>query len=499
MDVSGGRALDVRGQGDALDANLSTRGRSNRAVPQQDFRARNLVVTKDVGDGRGFRGSIGYRAADDFQGSLGSETLSSFRSYSASSDPLLFQSLAGSGRYDTAQGVNMLEYRRGFGLGPAGAVSTELAAHSVRGPDNAMLLVARQALNRRVDADSSASILQFDGRPRVMQELATASLVLNPVSGWHAVEPRYTELTRYLSPYDLARLRYLERTLSTTGVIQPFNSRLRKKVESASLATVQSERSTTLAPESYWRASDSIEGRLKARGEVDLPLSMERIRRQLGDAELWQQDLIDARLNPYRDLGRKVDPGDPAAAGVEAEDAWDPHAAAEVLRHAESLSTLVPQTDGRATTLLRAGQEALQDGRYTSASRLFESATLLSPNNPLAKAGRAVSDLAGGLPSTAGLRLRVLFVSHPEMIAMRLDPSLLPTERRLRDVGGTALQLGARAPIGEKVDLGLAAAFCGFQLSDTALTRAGLDLMAEDPSSGDLTTVLRDIWLAPAN
>jgi hypothetical protein len=74
--------------GAALDANQQVgSGGFNQAGNQVDYRARNLLVTGNVGGGRAFQGSIGYGADGAFQGSLGSDNLFNFRRDSVFSAP----------------------------------------------------------------------------------------------------------------------------------------------------------------------------------------------------------------------------------------------------------------------------------------------------------------------------------------------------------------------------------------------------------------------------
>lgn len=485
----------------ALDANLSTQGKTNHAAPQQDFRSRNLIVTGDVGDGRGFRGSIGYRAADDFQGTLGSETLRSFRAYSASSDPLLFQSMNSLARLETAQGSSLLEFRRGFGMDAAGTAYAGTAVRLDR-RDVAAITAARTRFNDRAMRDDSGSAFMLDGRPRTVRELANTAISINPVSGLQAVEPTYAKLSEILSPYDLVRLRYMERTMSTRDVVQPFKSPLRK--EQGLAAKSSDDEARKLAPDSYWKATAEIEKRLTDAGKSDLPGAVDGIRRMLGDTGVWGSKLAEAGVDRYAiptvptdaagsDLGAGT-----GRDGEEKKDDWNTKDAALVLAHRESLDTLVPEGAGRASDVLRAAQGAFTDGRYTSAATLFQSAMLLSPNNPLAQTGRAVSLAAGGLGASAGIELRQLFANHPEMIAMRLEGAIRPTDKRWRDVGTVCLELGQRATALQKGDLGLTAAWAGWQVDDAALIRAGLQLAGEDPATAELAALLRAIWLAPA-
>lgn len=74
--------------GSALDANQQVgSGGYNQAGAQVDYRARNLLITGNVGGGRAFQGSIGYGSDGAFRGSLGSDSLFNFRRDSVFSAP----------------------------------------------------------------------------------------------------------------------------------------------------------------------------------------------------------------------------------------------------------------------------------------------------------------------------------------------------------------------------------------------------------------------------
>jgi len=74
--------------GNALDANQQVgAGGYNRPAQQVDYRARNLLITGNVGGGRAFQGEVGYFAPGEFQGSLQSDTLFNFRRDSVYSAP----------------------------------------------------------------------------------------------------------------------------------------------------------------------------------------------------------------------------------------------------------------------------------------------------------------------------------------------------------------------------------------------------------------------------
>jgi hypothetical protein len=108
--AGGASAQDALGGGNVLDANPSASGRANFGLPVQDYRARNLLITGNVVGGRGFQGSVGYRAEGDFFSPLGSDDLYSFRASSATSS-LEYLNLGRSyDRLMVGQDLGLLEY-----------------------------------------------------------------------------------------------------------------------------------------------------------------------------------------------------------------------------------------------------------------------------------------------------------------------------------------------------------------------------------------------------
>lgn len=76
-----GRALDRN-----LNANAATSANPSRANLADQIRFNNRLITGEVGGGRSFRGSIGYRATDEFGAATGSSTNFNFRRDAASGD-----------------------------------------------------------------------------------------------------------------------------------------------------------------------------------------------------------------------------------------------------------------------------------------------------------------------------------------------------------------------------------------------------------------------------
>lgn len=96
-------AQDALGQGNALDANPGQAGRINPTRPSfaRELSFRNAIATGNAPGGLSFRGDLGYRAAGEFSGDLGSDSLFAFRRDS------LYSGLAGMG----IRGTDALQYQ----------------------------------------------------------------------------------------------------------------------------------------------------------------------------------------------------------------------------------------------------------------------------------------------------------------------------------------------------------------------------------------------------
>lgn len=99
----GANAQNALGDGRALDANTGSGGRINYERPSfsQELQFRNAIVTGNAPGGLSFRGDLGYRAAGEFSGDIGSDDLFSFRRDS------LYSGLAGMG----IRGTDALQYQ----------------------------------------------------------------------------------------------------------------------------------------------------------------------------------------------------------------------------------------------------------------------------------------------------------------------------------------------------------------------------------------------------
>jgi hypothetical protein len=104
-------AQNALGDGTALDANTGQNGPRNYQRPDfaSELRFRNAIATGNAPGGLSFRGDLGYRAAGEFSGDLGSDSLFAFRRDS------LYSGLAGMG----IRGTDALQYQFALTTGAA--------------------------------------------------------------------------------------------------------------------------------------------------------------------------------------------------------------------------------------------------------------------------------------------------------------------------------------------------------------------------------------------
>ncbi len=159
-----------------------------------------------------------------------------------------------------------------------------------------------------------------------------------------------------------------------------------------------------------------------------------------------------------------------------------------------------PQLD-RYAAYMQSAQELLAQERYFDAEERFISAMTSRPSDVNASVGRIHAQLGAGLFLSAGLNLRQLLVTHPEVAGMRYSARLLPSSSRLDDLEQILRGEIDRSSSG--ADAGLLLAYLGFQRQSPDRVRLGLEAMIEHGDGDDarLAEMLRAVWLdtgAPA-
>ncbi len=176
-------------QSRALDRNLGVgTGRINQAAPQQDYRARNLVVTGDVAGGRGFRGSVGYRAEDDFAAATSQAATIEFRRGSAYSNPLALNTSIANDRFALATGIGSQQYMSDYAYTRMSAMGLTGVTLAGRGLETSALGAARARLDLMTVLSTNAASLAAATAPSSVRtvrvpQLGAAQIMVSPFTG----------------------------------------------------------------------------------------------------------------------------------------------------------------------------------------------------------------------------------------------------------------------------------------------------------------------------
>lgn len=554
VDVTPASAQDALGDGRVLDGNLSTEGNINQRARQEDYRVRNLLVTDNVPGGRGFRGSVGYGAENDFRGSLGSDDFYQFRADSAFSAP----SFINYGRtYEQLRFGNQLaslEFSRDFQGSSLRQINEPLE------PAPGALIDARVRLDRisrssqglgvyesEPGGDTIGYMYDKDGKLLVARASALQGIEYTPADG----DAQMIGLT----PYDMARLREQTKKTGTEGVTvgAPFTPKFSDVID-----PYRSEEPTTLdkpKPESF-RPGEKVDERINS------SIPSERIESREGTTKLDAgqqssyrdvlkrvveryagQDNVTLNIDPalikefeqdYDQLRKTLqgrptgyivprdEPGETtgdeeetapattnntgitpstdlvptppgASATPDLSNTTDIDRLAATLRHGQHIDRLASSDDTRFNELVATAEKALREGEFFLAERRFDRALRFSPGNPLATAGMGHAQIGSGLNLSAALTIRTLLTNNPEMIDVVYDKALVPARNRLESALTTA-----RASIKDDHDVALntfLVAYLGRLMDDKGLIVEGLDGLAKASPNDPLQKLLRAVWL----
>jgi hypothetical protein len=523
-------AQDAIGDGRALDRNLDPRtGGVNSPAAVERFDDRNLLITNNVFGGRGFRGSVGYTAADDFRGSLGSDDLYDFRAGSGWSAVNLITFGTTYDRLRFGQDLAVVEFRRaGQGTTPAGF------AQGLYTPRD--LVEARVRLDQLSQAAASGAIEETRAVPSIVggyvdrdgRQMLVQSSIL---SGIGALPFDQATQAIGLTPFDQARIiEDAAQAREGAGSIgQPFRTSYTDLVlgeriggpivnDGGAVADRVDPRAEAAGPAGEDHAADGagferirthIAGAMAQQEGFGRALDQEflaSVDRELEElrARLAAEDETPARppafpsapdagaATPDQPAGEEAAPAPPAGATT-------PRSFEDfgiILRHGERIDRLAVPDAGRFDELMGQGERLLREGEYFSAERRFVRALRFRPGHPMATVGLAHSQLGAGLHLSAAITLRNLFTYQPEMIDARYDEGLMPNRPRML---GALETIAAR--IEESRDLryyGLLYAYLGHLLGDRAAVVRGLDAITRGDPQDSLSALLRTIWLAPA-
>ncbi len=532
-------AQNAIGDGTALDRNLQSGTMGvNRPVRDlsAEIRLRNAIITGNAPGGMSFRGGVGYRAPGEFMGSLPSDSLFRFRRDAVFSgaaglgirgtDALQYQfalttgnapppGLTGPGvimRSSTTATLGDIPAREAgtFRNAPVGAIRPGEPGADPRGQELWTLRSPSAYMATRGLSPSLVTVLPTEGRPFGVMASPLTGLSATPLDTYGRAEE---EPARPEPPRGSAR------PLETAADLSAPEGEPRSKPgEPAPRATTGltgyeelTERLSKALPDDPGAAAD----------ESRLPLWQRRInevRRELESAdprrpaekpgELARPGKPGELARPDKpELARPGKPGGEPAEGEESPllpGKFRPETLKLLRESGVPINRLAPQEgfDPYAAHMRRA-EEYLTEGQYFFAEERFRAALSIKPDDPMAAIGRVHAQLGASLFASAALNLRMLLISHPELVGVRYGKDVLPDPARARKI---IERLDALVASGKGVgrDSGLLIAYLGYQTGDQRAVERGLAIMdaaGEDPAPDaqlrTLGALLREIWTAP--
>ncbi len=525
-----GRGAGQRlGAGNALDKNSQVgSGGTNQPGQAPDFYSRNLVVTKSVPGGRGFRGAVGYLADKDFRGVTATDSTYAFRADSALSNPVFINSAVARDRFLVAQGLGVFEFRRD---------STPI------GYDQQRAANARPDSSLRVDranAQMAFGRMNWDlGEDRTVARGEAANgepirYIVSPLRGLQAESLKDPIVRSGIGVYEQARVRadmrdgFMKPDDLARGMTPPgIPSRIEGQISPMQLGDELRVKDSKLAPQSYLELRDALEKKASEKAGLEKG-GLDRVRRTMDGTRLEGGGAVPGEAKPG--TTPSTTPSTPPAPGSKPSDsttsATQPSLIAgggtmpeskspqqldeekreevrgkllpvpemaEILRHGKKFSQLGTDERRRVDELVRQGEQSLRDGEYFQAERRFDQALAIAADNPLVEAGIAHAQIGSGLYLSAGLTLKNLFEARPELIDARYDAALLPKGERLN---AAVTLMRERITKGDDAPgYGLVLAYIGHQTENRALVEEGLKAITGTEKLDRQSELLKGVWL----
>jgi hypothetical protein len=536
-------AQNALGDGRALDANLRV-GSGGRNPDAIDFRSevqfRNAIVTGNVPAAFAFRGDVGYSAADDFRGELGSNDFFEIQRDSFFSS-IGTRDLGGIVALQTSLDLSvggqlgglsknaLIVNRSGVGA-TAGTVRDSgrnrpatldifgSVENIIRTPSDAIIrdgierpsilgtaVDQRTGTTRYVGASDLMGVRDFSindpsfgvtdrrARNQAMQRLLDADAATNDTPGVDTppglpgVTPSMPAIPGIPEQIDADT----EPTVSGQRV-QPQRANAAYERLLSGLASASAERvqNTGLAQ----RANQPIETQTQ-----DAP-GAERATTNIAEQMAREAEALNALLDDIREgvsieneSTRATDAaGDPdPEADPDPESEGDAQPADPIERAMEiaervlgatrvELEDLAPPgaADPRYARHIEQGTADLRAGEWFRAEERFTAALQIAPGDPMAAAGRVNAQIGAGMYLSAGVNLRRLLRAYPELMAARFDESLLPGGERLDRIRGQLRDRTQRiSPLSR--DAALLLAYLGIQTENPQDVYDGLTRLRE--------------------
>ncbi|MFO0961611.1 MAG: hypothetical protein U0625_01755 [Phycisphaerales bacterium] len=536
-------------QSGVLDANSRVGANGeNAAAAKVDYFSRNLIVTGDVGGGREFRGSVGYKEQSEFAGRTGADDNRNWRAYSVYSSPYLLN--AGYNPLQASQEFGAIMYSRTYSNASARDILTNQQPLDARIAFD-RFTAAGTKMKRQADiiapanvnsvgnqrdwrksqkakgGDDSARGIPVDDllgglglssfdRQRLKQDILEGRTkkewVGDPVSAELEVAP--------VSIADAAQVRALvppEYGTIVDSLRQRAGDRIKPPASATGLEGAAREKEMTkeLDSELDWLRGELMQSGIEGRGRSKKPGKQD-----LGapgpEGGTGPRALPGTEMNPP--AGGKTPAKDgtevtgvagvagaTGAAGTMADGKMQPPSIddlAYVLRHGKSMQSLVPEDSSAIKDMMELGAVSMREGAFFRAEERFASVLQVVPSSPLALAGVANAQLGAGLYVSSALSLRKLFAMHPEMIGTRFGTEVIPSVPRLDAALAAARSRLASANLpnaseelrSDRFDFGLLIAYIGFQTGRPEVVNEGLDGMRQTLSNDTLVKLLQKVW-----
>lgn len=528
-------AQNALGDGRALDANPGLSGSTNAPVRdlQAEIAFRNAIVTGNAANFQSFRGDVGYGAAGEFRGFLGSDELFAFRRDS------LISGLAGIG----IRGTSALQYQFALSTGstpPDGLVGGFTVARegfTVQAPG----ATTNPAISRFDGFDSSPGEIQGLRRAAPVPEVDDRGTLLGTLRSPAAFASNRGLSQVYLGSFSDIQQDALALTASELRAVRTISLAVQPgrgrsaEAENAGIPDdedtpdpndrrTDTQRDTQL--DSSARTADprdtqrpaAVPGTMHERilrdvvgldeeQSAQLDQNSPRVRIQRLRQALVAPELFDLTLSPEGD--DTPDAPDPSASpddgpqtpptvptspqGQPGDQAEDPNTVSDreqtlrdniagtdtifldALGNADRVRELIDQDRAERTAYgqhILAGERLLARGRYFDAEERFAHALSLVRGDVTAQVGRVHAQIGAGLFVSAAVNLRGLFTEHPELILTRYEADLLPVADRLATVTAELERIMQEQP---STRLGLASALLVAYL---AYQRDDLDAVA---------------------
>lgn len=473
-------------QGRALDANNQVgAGGSNQPIPGYTPINGNDVISGNVSGLKYFHGGTQVRNPYEFQGTLGSASLSSFARQSAGGGPGGYSSGLDSAYYNPSSTVS--RGATGFNPGMVGngwdsrfvprstisplvsapiAASTPMAAGL---PFRAFDRMDEAAQAAQLPSDMPGGAISsplFFLRPNAASTAIDASVKSEKIEGKAGTGPDATDKQSADNTGDQVGA-------ALTGKL-PGSTRISGQAENRS---VLAERVNMRVSDTYQSLLDELKKAEDAAGSTETgetknataskgpptpgktgapkvagltPGSDNTKMPQLEIDPLTGQTRV---VRTPKDLAKEgFQTENPALPGYQsrgAKEAMEPRPT-KVLKAGQAVKPLESFAGGQMTPfndLMKKAEGLLQEGKYFDAAEAYQSALVSEPNNALGILGRAHAELGAGMYESSAWDLKYLYGRKPEMTAVRYDlGKYLPQDRQeflLKDLMALSQKKGA--------------------------------------------------------